>query len=64
LNQTIEITVDTKGETTVQAKGFSGSSCRAASQFIEKALGERLSEQMTAELHQVQPEAETIKQGQ
>jgi Protein of unknown function (DUF2997) len=64
LSQTIEITVDTKGETTVQTKGFSGSDCRAASQFIEKALGERTAEQLTAEFHQVQPETQPLKQGQ
>jgi hypothetical protein len=64
LNQTIEITVDAKGEVTVQTKGFTGSSCREASQFIEQALGRRTSEQLTAEFHQVLPEAKTIKQGQ
>ena len=64
MNQTIEITVNTKGETTVQTKGFTGSSCRAASQFIEKALGERTGEQLTAEFHQTQPETQAIKQGQ
>lgn len=64
MNQTIEITVDAKGEVTVQTKGFTGSSCREASQFIEQALGRRTSEQLTAEFHQVLPEAQTIKQGQ
>jgi hypothetical protein len=64
LNQTIEITVDTKGDVTVQTKGFTGSGCRAASQFIEKALGERTSEKLTAEFHQTQTEVQPLKQGQ
>jgi len=50
--RTIEIIVSPKGETTVQTKGFAGSSCREASKFIEQALGQRTSEQLTAEFHQ------------
>jgi hypothetical protein len=52
LNQTIEITITAKGETSVQTKGFAGSSCRDASKFIEHALGQRTGEQLTAEFHQ------------
>ena len=48
----IEITVGPKGETTVQTKGFSGSECRLASQYVEQALGQRTAEQMTAEFYQ------------
>jgi hypothetical protein len=51
----IEITVSSTGQTTVQTKGFAGSSCRDASKFIEQALGQRTSEQLTAEFHQAQP---------
>ena len=36
--KTIEIIVSAKGETSVQTRGFTGSSCREASQFIEQAL--------------------------
>jgi hypothetical protein len=50
--KTIEITVSPKGETTVETKGFSGSGCRQASQFIEEALGRRTAEQLTAEFYQ------------
>jgi hypothetical protein len=50
--KTIEIIVNTKGETSVQTKGFTGSSCRDASRFIEQALGQRTGEQLTAEFHQ------------
>lgn len=55
MNKTIEIIVTAKGETSVQTKGFAGSSCRDASKFIEQALGQRTSETLTAEFHQAQP---------
>ena len=51
--KTIEITVSPKGETAVTTKGFTGSSCRDASRFIEQALGQQTSETLTAEFHQV-----------
>ena len=35
----IEITVDSKGQTKVETRGFTGSECREASKFIEQALG-------------------------
>jgi hypothetical protein len=50
--KTIEIVVSPTGQTQVQTKGFTGSECRAASEFIEKALGQRTSEQLTSEFHQ------------
>ena len=53
--QTIEIIVTPQGKTSVQTKGFTGSSCRDASRFIEQALGKQTSETLTAEFHQVQP---------
>jgi hypothetical protein len=42
--KTIEIIVSAKGGTTVQTRGFAGSSCRDASRFIAEALGPRLDE--------------------
>ncbi len=48
----IEITVSPSGETTVQTKGFSGSTCRDASRAIESLLGQRTSEQLTPEFYQ------------
>ncbi len=50
----IEIIVSPKGETRVQTKGFTGSSCRDASRFIEQALGQRTTEQLTGEFHQTE----------
>ena len=37
--QFIEIVISPQGETRSQTKGFTGSSCRQASQFLEQALG-------------------------
>jgi len=52
MSQTIEIIVAPNGQSKVQTKGFTGSSCRQASQFIEQALGQRTSEQLTADFYQ------------
>ena len=60
MNRIIEIIVTAKGETTVTTKGFTGSSCRDASKFIEQALGQQTSETLTAEFHQ----AATVEQQQ
>ena len=60
--QTIEVIVDSKGETTVQTHGFTGSSCRQASLFLEQALGERGGELLTAEFHQQQSTAQSLTQ--
>lgn len=48
----IEITVRPDGQTKVESKGFAGPECRQASEFLEKALGRRTGEQLTAEFHQ------------
>jgi hypothetical protein len=48
----IEIIVDTKGQSRVQTTGFTGESCRAASRFLEQALGTVSHEQLTPEFHQ------------
>ncbi len=45
----IEITVFPDGKTSVETTGFSGKECQAASLPYERALGQRLSETMTAE---------------
>ena len=56
--KTINIIVTPTGESTVETKGFTGSSCRDASRFIEKALGQRTGEKLTAEFHQ----SESVRQ--
>jgi hypothetical protein len=60
--KTIEITVDPKGQTRVETKGFTGGECREASKFVEQALGTRTGEQMTAEFHQSQPTDQQLRQ--
>jgi hypothetical protein len=52
LTKTIELTVDAKGEVVVETKGFTGSSCKDASRFLEQALGVPTAERLTAEFHQ------------
>ena len=51
-SRTIEITVKPDGSTSLETKGFVGNGCRAASEFLERALGSRESEQLTSEFHQ------------
>ncbi len=60
--KTIEITVDTKGQTRVETRGFSGGECREASRFIEQALGQRTDEKLTAEFHENQTTDQQLKQ--
>ena len=59
MSPTIEIIVAPNGQSQVQTKGFTGSSCRQASGFIEQALGQRTSEQMTAEYYQQASQSQT-----
>jgi hypothetical protein len=52
--QIIEITISPAGATTIQTRGFAGSSCRQASEFLEQALGQRTGEQLTSEFYAAQ----------
>ena len=52
MNKIIEVIVAPSGETKVETKGFVGTECRDASRFIERALGQRTGEKLTAEFHQ------------
>jgi len=56
MNKLIEIVVSPDGTTKVETSGFSGSECRNASQFIEKALGSSVNEQLKAEFYQTSPQ--------
>ena len=60
--RTIEIVVTPKGEASVETKGFVGPGCRDASRFIERALGEKTAETLTAEFHQTLPEQQSARQ--
>jgi hypothetical protein len=48
----IEIIISPDGTSKVETLGFQGSGCRAASLFIEKALGSRISEQLKPAFYQ------------
>jgi hypothetical protein len=58
----IEIVVSPTGETRLETKGFSGSSCRDASRLLEAALGERTQEQLTPEFHTTQGVGQQVRQ--
>jgi Protein of unknown function (DUF2997). len=62
-SQIIEVVVSPQGETRVETKGFAGSTCRQASQFLEQALGVRSSEQLTAEFYQQEAAQHRLQQG-
>lgn len=59
----IEVVVSPQGETRVTTKGFAGSSCREASQFLEQALGVREAEQLTAEFYKQAAVPQHLQQG-
>jgi hypothetical protein len=58
----IEIIIDTKGQTKVETRGFTGGECREASKFIEEALGERSGEVLTGEFYQRQDASQQLRQ--
>lgn len=47
--KTIEVVVSPTGQTRLETKGFQGSECVEASRLLEAALGQKSSEQATAE---------------
>ena len=62
--KTIEITVDPKGGTKVETKGFTGSECRDASRIVEQALGTRTAETLTPAYYIGQETDQTLKESQ
>ena len=52
MSRTIEIVIAPTGKATVQTTGFTGSSCRDASRFLEEALGRQTDERLTPEFHE------------
>jgi hypothetical protein len=61
--QIIEVVISPTGETRVETKGFVGSSCRQASQFLEQALGVSQSERLTAEFYERDASKNQVRQG-
>ena len=64
MKKIIRIIVSPTGETRIETKGFSGPECREASKFLEQALGQPVSEQLTAEFYQGQPAGQELRQSQ
>ncbi len=50
--KSIEVMITPDGKTLIQTQGFLGASCRQASKFLEEALGQRISESLTAQFYQ------------
>jgi hypothetical protein len=61
-SRTIEVIVSPKGETKIETRGFAGSSCQAASRFLEQALGTRSAEQLTSEFYQPAIQSQPLQQ--
>ena len=59
----IEILISPTGQTTLQTKGFAGSSCRDATRLLEQALGTVESDSPTAEMYQGQSNTTRLEQG-
>ncbi len=52
MRQTITVTVAPDGSVSVETAGYKGSSCKQASEFIEKALGAKTGETLKPEYYQ------------
>jgi hypothetical protein len=63
-NQTIEVLIAKDGKVTIQTKGFTGSTCKAASESLEQALGLKQSGQLTAEFYSPQSIHQQAREGQ
>jgi hypothetical protein len=62
--RTIEIIVQPDGQTKIETKGFVGSECQEATKFLEKVLGQRTSEQLTAEFYANVTEQKNVRECQ
>jgi hypothetical protein len=52
--KTIELIVSPNGSSRVETKGFTGSSCQQASQFLEQALGQKQQERKTPDFYRTE----------
>ena len=62
-SKTIEIIVKPDGSTSLETKGFSGNGCRAASEFLEQALGQQVDELLKPEFHQSASTQQHLREG-
>jgi hypothetical protein len=58
----IEVTVSSKGEATVQTKGYAGGDCLQASKFLEQALGTAAEDRKTGEFYQAAAQEQHVQQ--
>lgn len=59
----IEIIVSPTGQSRIETRGFVGSECRQASEFLEQALGRRTGEQLTSEFYQPVSHSQPLQEG-
>ncbi|HMC12206.1 MAG TPA: DUF2997 domain-containing protein [Pirellulaceae bacterium] len=64
MNRTIDIIVAPDGTARIETRGFAGQQCRAASQFLEAALGQVSAERLTPEYYQAATAEQPIEQRQ
>jgi hypothetical protein len=64
MSETIEVIVRPDGSSRIETHGFAGNSCRAASEFLESALGLIAAEHLTAEYYQHVTPPAAIRQNQ
>ena len=50
--KTIEVIINTSGQLTINAAGFSGTDCEKATAFLEQALGKLTAKQRKPEFYQ------------
>jgi hypothetical protein len=62
--KTIEITFLPNGQSRVETKGFVGGECRAASRFLEQALGQSTHDSLKPEFHQTASSSTQLQQEQ
>jgi hypothetical protein len=58
MKKVIEVVVSPTGESRIETRGYSGSTCREATEALERALGTRSQEQLKPEFY----ESEQIQQ--
>lgn len=49
MSEYIEILIDAKGNIVAETKGYTGSDCQAATEFLQKTLGQVTGQRLTAE---------------
>jgi len=59
----IEIVISPTGQTRLETKGFVGAACRAASAFLEEALGQRQCERLTSEFFAQTDQQQRLHEG-